>query len=158
MKKHTIRRAVFPGTFDPMTLGHIDIINRALPMFDEIIVAIGTNTDKKRLFDLQKRLGWIREIFKDNPKIVVDHYPGLTADFCHYKEANYILRGIRNVTDFEYEYQIAQVNRALGHDVETIFMMPKPEFSAISSKFVRDVIIYGGDYKKFVHDAIQVGE
>ncbi len=151
-----MKRAIFPGTFDPITNGHVDIITRAIPLFDEIVIAIGRNTEKKHLFDLNQRIDRIREIFKDEKKIVVDHYPGLTADFCKYKDAKYIVRGIRNVTDFEYEYQIASVNRNLWSDLETVFIMSRPEFSAISSKFVRDVIIYGGDYKVFVPEVVKV--
>lgn len=153
-----MKRAVFPGTFDPVTLGHVDIITRAVPLFDEIIIAVGRNADKKHLFDLNQRVEWIREIFKDHPTIQVDHYPGLTADFCRYKEAKYIVRGIRNVTDFEYEYQIASVNRNLWSELETVFIMSRPEFAAISSKFVRDVIIYGGDYKTFVPSVVRVSK
>lgn len=152
-----MKRAVFPGTFDPITVGHEEIIRRALPLFDEIIVGIGRNNDKTHLFDLDTRLNWIREIFKDEPKVKVDHYPGLTVDFARYKKAQFILRGLRSVTDFEYEFQISQVNKAMHNDVETVFLMSTPAFTPISSKVVRDVIIKGGDYKPFVPAAVRIG-
>ncbi|KAB2915379.1 MAG: pantetheine-phosphate adenylyltransferase [Bacteroidetes bacterium] len=152
-----MKRAIFPGTFDPITIGHVEIINRALPLFDEIIIAIGRNTDKKHLFDMDKRIGWIKEIFKDEPKVTADHYNGLTVDFCKFKEAKYILRGLRSVTDYDYEYQIAQINKSLWPELETVFLLSMPENTAISSKMVRDVILYGGDYKRFVPDAVRIG-
>ncbi len=151
-----MKRAIFPGTFDPITIGHVEIINRALPLFDEIIIAIGRNTDKKHLFSLDQRVAWIKEIFKDEPKIGVDHYNGLTVDFCKFKEAPYILRGLRSVTDYDYEYQIAQINKAMWPDLETVFLLSLPEYTPISSKMVRDVILYGGEYKHFVPDAVRV--
>ena len=151
-----MKRAIFPGTFDPITIGHVEIINRALPLFDEIIIAIGRNTDKKHLFSLDQRVAWIKEIFKDEPKISVDHYNGLTVDFCKFREAPYILRGLRSVTDYDYEYQIAQINKAMWPDLETVFLISLPEYTPISSKMVRDVILYGGEYKRFVPDAVRV--
>jgi pantetheine-phosphate adenylyltransferase len=151
-----MRKAVFPGTFDPITIGHVDIVQRALPLFDEIIIGIGRNNDKTHLFSLETRMNWIREIFQSEPKISVDHYPGLTVDFARYKGAGFILRGLRSVTDFEYEFQISQVNKGINHDIETVFLMATPAFTPISSKVVRDVIIKGGDYKPFVHEAVRV--
>ncbi len=151
-----MKRAVFPGTFDPVTIGHEEIIKRALPLFDEIIIAIGKNSEKKHLFDLEQRMAWIKEIFEDEPKIKIDHYNGLTVDFCKFKEANYIVRGLRSVTDYDYEYQIAQINKAMLPKLETVFLISSPEYTAISSKMVRDVILYGGKYERFVPDAVRV--
>lgn len=151
-----MRKAVFPGTFDPITIGHVDIIRRALPLFDEIIIGVGRNNDKTHLFELDTRCNWIREIFKKEKKVSVDHYPGLTVDFARYKGANHIIRGLRSVTDFEYEFQISQVNKNLNPDIETVFIMATPANTPISSKVVRDVIIKGGDYKPFVPDEVRV--
>jgi len=151
-----MKRAIFPGTFDPITIGHEEIIRRALPLFDEIIIAIGKNSEKKHLFDLEQRMNWIKEIFKDEPKIKVDHYNGLTVDFCKFKKANFILRGLRSVTDYDYEYQIAQINKAMWPELDTILLISSPEFTAISSKMVRDVILYGGKYKRFVPKAVRI--
>lgn len=151
-----MKRAIFPGTFDPITIGHEEIIRRALPLFDEIIIAIGKNSEKKHLFDLEQRMNWIKEIFKDEPKIKVDHYNGLTVDFCKFKKANFILRGLRSVTDYDYEYQIAQINKAIWPELDTVLLISSPEFTAISSKMVRDVILYGGKYKRFVPKAVRI--
>jgi pantetheine-phosphate adenylyltransferase len=151
-----MKRAIFPGTFDPITIGHEEIIRRALPLFDEIIIAIGKNSEKKHLFDLEQRMNWIKEIFKDEPKIKVDHYNGLTVDFCKFKKANFILRGLRSVTDYDYEYQIAQINKAMWPELDTVLLISSPEFTAISSKMVRDVILYGGKYKRFVPKAVRI--
>lgn len=151
-----MRKAVFPGTFDPITIGHVDIIRRAIPLFDEIIIGVGRNNDKTHLFELERRVSWIREIFQDEPKVDVDHYPGLTVDFAKYKGAQFILRGLRSVTDFEYEFQISQMNKALRPEIETVFIMATPAFTPISSKVVRDIIIKGGDYKPFVPDVIRI--
>lgn len=151
-----MKRAIFPGTFDPITIGHEEIIRRALPLFDEIIIAIGKNSEKKHLFGLEQRMAWIKEIFKDEPKVKVDHYNGLTVDFCKFKKANFILRGLRSVTDYDYEYQIAQINKAMWPELDTVLLISSPEFTAISSKMVRDIILYGGKYKRFVPKAVRV--
>ncbi|HYG16190.1 MAG TPA: pantetheine-phosphate adenylyltransferase [Bacteroidia bacterium] len=151
-----MKKAIFPGTFDPITIGHLDIIDRALPLFDEIIIAIGRNTAKKHLFEMDKRIQWIKDIYKNEPKISVDHYNGLTVDFCKFKGAKYIVRGLRSVTDYDYEYQLAQINKGLWNELETVFLISLPQYTAISSKMVRDVILYGGDYKPFVPDAVRV--
>lgn len=151
-----MRKAVFPGTFDPITIGHVDIVRRALPLFDEIIIGIGRNNDKTHLFDLETRMGWIRSIFEDEPKVSIDHYPGLTVDFARYKNAGFILRGLRSVTDFEYEFQISQVNKSINSAIETVFIMSTPAYTPISSKIVRDIIIKGGDYKPFVPEEVRV--
>jgi pantetheine-phosphate adenylyltransferase len=147
--------AVFPGTFDPITNGHVDIIEKALPIFDKIIIAIGVNTSKKTLFDLDKRLGWINEVFKDSPAIETGTYEGLTVEYCKKENAGFILRGLRSSMDFVYEEHIAQVNRKLNENVDTIFVLSSQENSHISSTIVRDIITYGGDYSQFVPKAVK---
>lgn len=148
-----MKRAVFPGSFDPITLGHIDILNRALSLFDEIIIAIGVNADKKYMFSLEERKKHIESAFKSQPKIKVKTYSGLTVDFCKAEQANFILRGLRNSNDFIYEQSIAQTNSSLG-DVESIFIICTPSLSNISSSIVRDVIRNGGDYTKMVPSSV----
>lgn len=149
------RIAVFPGSFDPITLGHTSIINRALPLFDQIIVAIGVNSEKKYMFNLEKRQAWIEELFQSEPKIKVENYSGLTVDFCQRKQAGFLLRGLRNQQDFEFERTIAQMNRQLNDQVETVFLFTEPKFSAIQSSIVRDILRNGGNVKHFVPDNIQ---
>ena len=144
-----MRKAVFPGSFDPMTLGHTDIINRALPLFDELIIAIGINIDKKYMFDLETRKEMIKAVYRNEPKIKVADYTGLTVDFCHKHHLRFILRGLRNPADFEFEKAIAQTNRKLG-DVETVFLLTGPETSFISSSIVRDIYRNGGDISTLV--------
>ncbi|MEK0421335.1 MAG: hypothetical protein RLZZ161_1186 [Bacteroidota bacterium] len=144
------RIAVFAGTFDPITNGHVDVIKRSLPLFDKIVIAIGENTKKQTLFDTDKRLSWIREIFSAEPKISVSSYSGLTVDFCKEVGAGYILRGLRNGSDYDYEAHIAQLNKELNPMIETVFVITSPEVSYISSSLVRDLIIYKGDYTRFV--------
>lgn len=144
------RIAVFPGSFDPITNGHEDIIRRAVPMFDQIIIAIGVNTTKKSFFPLEKRKVWIKKVFRGEKKINVMSYSGLTVNFCKTIGANYILRGLRTSADFEFERAIGQMNKAMTADIETVFLLTSPEFSAISSTIVRDIIRNGGDAKQFV--------
>lgn len=144
------RIALFPGTFDPITIGHINIIERALPMFDEIIVGIGHNINKSTLFPLEQRLNWIRDIYKNNPKVREASYEGLTVDFCKQTGANYILRGIRNMADFDYEKNIAQMNKLVYPHAESIFLMCDPAYTPISSSVVRDLIRNGGDATPFL--------
>ena len=150
-----MKRAVFPGSFDPITLGHIDILNRALSLFDEIIIAIGVNADKKYMFSLEDRKKHIEHAFKNQPKIKVKTYTGLTVDFCKKEQANFILRGLRNSSDFIYEQSIAQTNSSLS-DFESVFIICTPSLSNISSSIVRDVIRNGGDYNKMVPDSVFV--
>jgi pantetheine-phosphate adenylyltransferase len=142
--------AVFPGSFDPITLGHQNIVERALPLFDKIIVAIGINTLKKYHFTIEERINFIKLTFNNNPKIEVTTYQGLTVDFCKQQNANYILRGIRNVNDYSYENPIAQMNKAMENDIETIFMATIPELAAINSTIVRDILINGGNVNQFI--------
>ncbi|MFC5044511.1 pantetheine-phosphate adenylyltransferase [Aquimarina hainanensis] len=150
-----MRRAVFPGSFDPITLGHYDIIERGLTLFDEIILAIGVNADKKYMFSLEERKRFIEESFKDVPKIKVMTYEGLTVDFCKKQQANFILRGLRNPGDFEFEKAIAHTNRKMS-EIETVFLLTSSGKSYISSSIVRDVIRNGGDYTGLVPDTVRV--
>ena len=148
--------AVFPGSFDPITLGHYDIVTRAIPLFDKIVVAVGENANKKYMFPLEKRLDWIKETFKDKPTIEVDSYSGLTVKYCKDIGANFILRGLRNPADFEFEKAIAQTNRKLMPELDTVFLLTASGLSSISSSIARDVIRHGGDYRAFVPDAVKV--
>ena len=148
-----MRKAIFPGSFDPITLGHEDIINRALPLFDEIVIAIGINADKSYMFSLEKRIQFIEETFKDEPKISVTTYSGLTTDFCKEIGAEIILRGLRNPADFEFEKAIAQTNRKLS-GIDTVFFLTSASTSFISSSIVRDVHRNGGDIKGLVPDSV----
>ncbi len=141
--------AVFPGSFDPFTLGHKDIIDRALPLFDALIIAIGVNVDKKYMFDTEARIQMIEAVYQNEPKIKVVAYSGLTVDFCHAHQLHFILRGLRNPADFEFEKAIAQTNRKLG-GIETVFLLTGPETSFISSSIVRDIFRNGGDISKLV--------
>ena len=150
-----MRRAVFPGSFDPITNGHYDIINRALPLFDEIIIAIGVNADKKYMFSLDERKKFIEDTFKDEPKIIVETYQGLTTEFCEEKDAQFILRGLRNPADFEFEKAIAHTNRFLTK-IETVFLLTAASTSFISSSIVRDVLRNNGDYTKLVPAPVRV--
>ncbi len=148
--------AVFPGSFDPITLGHHDIVSRALPLFDKIIVAVGKNATKKYMAPLEQRLKWIKETFKDEPKVEVESYSGLTVNYCIEKGAGFILRGLRNPADFEFEKAISQANKKLNTELETIFLVTSPEFSFISSSIVRDVAANNGDYTQFVPGAVKI--
>lgn len=144
------RLAVFPGSFDPFTIGHESIARRALPLFDELYISIGVNANKNYMFPLEKRLEWIRNVFQNEPKIKVDSFSGLTIDYCKNKGANFILRGLRTSADFEFEKAIAQMNKKLLEQVETIFILPLPEHSAINSTIIRDIVRNGGDASAFV--------
>ncbi len=144
------RICLFPGTFDPVTLGHKDIIDRALPLFDKLIIGIGRNTSKQAMFSEEKRLQWIKDIYKNESKIDALVYDGLTVDCCKKVSATFILRGIRYVNDFEYEKAIADMNRSLAYHVETIFLTCLPQYTSVASTLVRDVIRYGGDATQFL--------
>ncbi|KAA5824106.1 pantetheine-phosphate adenylyltransferase [Algibacter amylolyticus] len=150
-----MKRALFPGSFDPLTLGHVDIITRGVTLFDEVIVAIGVNADKKYMFSLDDRKSFIEETFKDEPKVKVVTYKGLTVDFCHEIGAEFILRGLRNPADFEFEKAIAHTNRHLS-TIETVFLLTAARTSFIASSIVRDVIRNNGDYTKLVPDSVRV--
>lgn|SRR5690554_6586870 len=142
--------AILPGSFDPITNGHVDIVERALPLFDELVIAIGINTQKKYLSSLKDRIKWIQTVFKDEPKIKVERYNGLTINYCKERGADYIVRGIRTALDFEYEKTIAHLNKTMEPSIETILILSKAELSSVSSTIVREIIIGGGDVKKFI--------
>ncbi len=148
------RICLFPGTFDPLTLGHVDIIDRSLNLFDKVVIGIGKNSNKIPLFSEEDRLTWIKEIYKNEPKVDAIVYEGLTANCCKKIGAKFILRGIRYVSDFEYEKAIADMNRSLDKSVETIFLTCLPEFTSVASTLVRDVIKNGGDVKQFVPEVV----
>lgn len=150
-----MRRAIFPGSFDPITLGHYDIITRGVTLFDELIIAIGINADKSYMFSLEQRKRFVEEAFKDEPRIRVMTYEGLTVDFCKKTDASFILRGLRNPADFEFEKAIAHTNRKLS-EIETVFLLTSSGKSYISSSIVRDVIRNGGDYTGLVPDTVRV--
>ncbi|WP_075342859.1 pantetheine-phosphate adenylyltransferase [Tenacibaculum agarivorans] len=150
-----MKRAIFPGSFDPITLGHLDIIERGITLFDELIIAIGINADKKYMFPLEKRKQFIEEAFKNEPKIKVVTYKGLTVNFCREIDAQFILRGLRNPADFEFEKAIAHTNRKLS-EIETVFLLTSSGKSYISSSIVRDVIRNDGDYTGLVPDSVRV--
>ena len=144
------RICLFPGTFDPITLGHVDVIERATSLFDKLVIGIGINSSKQPMFTVEERSEWIREIYKNEPRIEVAGYEGLTVDYCRKIGAKYILRGIRYVSDFEYEKAIEDMNRMLVPDIETIFLTCSPLYSTISSTLVRDVIRNGGNASMFI--------
>ena len=148
--------AVFPGSFDPFTIGHEGIVRRALSLFDEIIIAVGANALKKSFYSLETKKEMIRKVFKDEPKVKIDHYEGLTVDYCIRNKADYLLRGLRTAADFEFERAIAQVNKALAPSVESVFLLTIPEHSHINSTIVRDIIRSGGDASLFVPAAIRL--
>ena len=149
------RIALFPGSFDPITLGHVDIIERAVPLFDEIKIAVGTNSAKKYLFPLQQRVEWIEQTFVHEPKISVITYEGLTVDFAREQGVQFLLRGLRNPADFEFEKAIAQANREMVPDLETVFLLTSARYAYISSSIVREVYNHGGDFQKFVPATVQ---
>lgn len=142
--------ALFPGSFDPITIAHVDILRRALPLFDEIVVGIGLNSSKQNFLSAEKREEMVQTIFKDDPQVRVQLYEGLTVDFCRKINAKYMVRGIRSASDFEYERAIAQINQTMMPEVETILLLSKPEYSAISSTIVRDILRNHGDVSQFV--------
>jgi len=151
-----MKTAVFPGSFDPFTLGHESIVRKALPLFDRIIVAIGANSMKSGTFDLEKRTQWIKETFADCPSVDVVQFQGLTVDFCQKNEAQFILRGLRNPNDYQYESSIAQKNQAMNSEVTSVFLICDPEYAAISSTIVREVFKNGGNVSQFLPKAIQL--
>ena len=154
MKPIKERIGLFPGTFDPITIGHQDIINRSLPLFDKLYIGIGRNVNKEPMFTVEQRLDWIREIYKDNPKVEAVAFEGLTIRCCQEIGANFILRGIRYVNDFEYEKAIADMNRSLDGHIETVFLTCLPQYTSVASTLVRDVIKNGGDVSQFLPDVV----
>ena len=150
-----MKRAIFPGSFDPLTLGHCEIIEKACEIFDELIISVGNNSDKNYKFSLEQRLKFISDEFKNNSKVYVEKYEGLTVDFCKSKNIKHIVRGLRNPADFEFEKKIALFNNSL-ENVETIFFLTSPNNAFISSSMVREIMDNGGDFKKFVPDSVLI--
>jgi pantetheine-phosphate adenylyltransferase len=142
--------AVFAGSFDPFTVGHESVVQRALPLFDKVIIAVGFNQEKKQLFSIEKRMSMIRDVFNKEPKVSIDKYTGLTVDFCRKTGAKYLLRGLRTAADFEFERAIAQLNKNMYPEVESIFILALPEHTPINSTIVRDIIRFKGDASKFL--------
>lgn len=148
------RICLFPGTFDPVTLGHIDIIDRSLPIFDKVVVGIGINAAKNPMFSAEQRKIWFEEIYKTEPKVEVAIYDGLTVKFCQSINAHFILRGIRYVSDFEYEKTIADANRTMDRHIETLFLTGEPKFTSVASTIVRDILRNGGDASPFLPEVV----
>lgn len=148
--------AVFPGSFDPITLGHVDLVLRALPIFDKIIIAIGENNQKKSLFSLEQRIKWLNSVFENNKRVEVGFFENLTADYCRKIGATYLLRGLRNASDFDYEKTISQLNYIIGNGLETFFLISRPAYSHISSTIVREIIKGGGNASPFIPEAIKI--
>ena len=146
--------ALFPGSFDPFTIGHESIIRRAFPLFDKILIAIGQNINKNEFFPLDKRIAWIRKVFEYDSNVEIVHYEGLTIDYCRKVNAQYILRGLRTTADFEYEWSIAQMNKAMYPELETVFLLTLPEFIHVNSSIVRDIIRHGGNASLFLPKCI----
>lgn len=142
--------ALFPGSFDPITIAHTDILQRALPLFDKVYIGIGLNSAKQGFLDFETRLSIVQSIYKNTPNVIVESFSGLTVDYCKKIHANYMIRGIRSVADFEYEKSIAQINHTMMPEVESIIILSKPEYSSISSTIVRDILRNGGDVSAFV--------
>ncbi len=148
--------AVFPGSFDPITIGHVEIVKRALPLFDKVYVAIGINTQKKYLFPLEQRMEWLRMVFASEPKVEVDSFQNLTAHYCLRIGARYLIRGLRNASDFDYEKTISQLNNIVGNGIDTIFLISQPGYSHISSTIVREIIVGGGDASPFLPKEVHI--
>jgi|ERR1041385_698086 pantetheine-phosphate adenylyltransferase len=148
--------AVFPGSFDPFTRGHESIVKRVLPLFDYVIVAIGINSHKNYFFPLEKRKLWIQNVFAGEKKVMVESFSGLTIDFCRKSKAKFIVRGLRTTTDLEFEKAIAQMNKTMAAEIETLFILPTPELSAINSTIIRDIVRNGGDASSFVPPAVDL--
>jgi pantetheine-phosphate adenylyltransferase len=150
------RIALFPGSFDPITIGHVDVITRALDLFDKIIIGVGNNTTKSYMFPLNDRVQWIQDSFADFPQVTVEAYNGLTVDYCKKVNARYILRGLRTSADFEFERSIAQMNHYLERGIETVFILSSPQYTPVSSTIVRDIIRHGGNATPFVADGVRL--
>ncbi|MBS1233915.1 MAG: phosphopantetheine adenylyltransferase [Bacteroidetes bacterium] len=158
MTTETPKIALFPGTFDPFTVGHESVVRRALKMFDKIIIAIGFNTSKTAYFPLDKRIAWINKVFADTDRVEVYSFKGLTVDYCKKVGARYILRGLRTSADFEYERAIAQVNKAMYPEIETVFLLTLPQHTPINSIIIREIIRQGGDASQFLPSNYNIKE
>jgi pantetheine-phosphate adenylyltransferase len=152
------KTAIFPGSFDPFTIGHESIVKRAIPMFDKIVVMIGFNANKKSFYSLEKRINWINHVFKNEEKVEVKIHEGLTVDFCKEVGAKYILRGLRTSSDFEYERAIAQVNKKMHPEIETVFLLTLPEHTPINATIIRDIVMHGGDASMFLPAGLNMEE
>lgn len=150
--------AIFPGSFDPFTIGHESIVKRAVSMFDKIIIMIGYNANKKSFYSIEKRLNWIKQVFDNEEKIEVRVHEGLTIDFCKEVGAKYILRGLRTSSDFEYERAIAQVNKKMHPEIETVFLLTLPEHTPINASIIRDIVLHGGDASMFLPKGLNMDE
>jgi pantetheine-phosphate adenylyltransferase len=150
--------AIFPGSFDPFTIGHESIVKRSISLFDKIYIMIGYNANKKSFFPIEKRLKWIKQIFDEEPKVEVRLYEGLTVDFCKEVGAKYILRGIRTSSDFEYERAIAQVNKKMHPEIETVFLLTLPEHTPVNATIIRDIVFHGGDASMFLPKGLDMSE
>jgi pantetheine-phosphate adenylyltransferase len=150
-----MKKAVFPGSFDPITLGHVDIVKRASKLFDEIVIGIGVNSSKQNMFSIEQRKKWIQETFKNYANVSITEYEGLTVNFCKKINAKFIIRGLRDTKDFEFEKSIGQMNKELDKTIETVFLITSPELSAINASIVRDIIKHGGDISKFVPSPVK---
>lgn len=148
------RTAVFPGSFDPVTKGHQSIVLRAIPLFEKIIVAVGVNAEKAGFFSVEQRVTWLKSVFADYPTIEIDTYSGLTVDFCKKRNIRYIIRGLRTSADFEFERSIGQINKQMHPSIETVFLLTTPEFTALNSSIVRDIIRNKGDVSAFVPEQV----
>lgn len=153
---YRMKICVFPGSFDPITKGHVDLVDRAYPLFDKIYVAVGENSVKSSLFSLEQRLEWLNKVFADYENVEVGKFVGLTVNYCQEVGAQYLLRGLRNASDFDYEKTISQLNNIIGKNVETVFFISRPEYSHFSSTIVREIIKGKGDYKPFLPDNIDI--
>ncbi|MFT4779176.1 MAG: pantetheine-phosphate adenylyltransferase [Flavobacteriales bacterium] len=151
-----MKKAVFPGSFDPITKGHENIVRRAANVFDHIVVAIGSNSSKKSMFDLDQRRAWLNEVFDDLDNVTVSDYEGLTIDFCRKIESKFLLRGVRNGGDFEYERTIAQMTKYMAPEIETVILFTDPEFAAINSTVVREILRNNGDVTQFIPDSVRI--
>jgi pantetheine-phosphate adenylyltransferase len=148
--------AVFPGSFDPITVGHVDLVKRAIPLFEKIVVAVGVNSKKQSLFTLDQRMRWLEQVFKDVPQVTVDSFEGLTVHYCKKIGARFLLRGLRHASDFDYEKTISQLNHIVGNQIETVFLISRPEYSHISSTIVREIIIGHGDASPFLPEDVTI--
>lgn len=147
---------VFPGSFDPITKGHVDLVQRAIPLFDKIYVAVGINDQKKYLFTLEQRLDWCKKVFADQPTVEIGHFEGLTVNYCKKVGAHYLLRGLRNASDFDYEKTISQLNTIIGDELETVFLISRPAYSHISSTIVREIIKGHGNVGPFIPEEVTI--